>query len=407
MVHNIRAASVIGFLVLATACSDSATGPVDSGRTASVTAGTLVVSAGSDQTATVGTAVSANPAVLVRDNSGAPVSGVTVTFSVASGGGSIANGTVATNPQGIAVAGPWVLGSAEGGNTLVANAASFTSVSFAATAVKAPVVEPTTVNYNITVRYLATGTARQQQAVTAAVARWQSVLTKDLVDIPMNAAANACFAGQPAINERVDDILIFVELVDIDGAGNVLGEAGPCFVRSDSNLPVIGHLKLDAADLAMMEKTGTLDDVVLHEVGHILGIGTLWPDRKLLAGSGTPDPRFTGGSAISAYHGLGGVDALVPVENTGSDGTRDGHWRESSFGNELMTGYISGPTNPMSALTIASLTDLGYGTNAGAASSYALNRTSGITAGIDLHDSEKIMRPKYKVDRDGTKTRIE
>lgn len=405
LVHSIGVAALVGVLAL-TACSDTGTGPTDtSGRTSVATAGTMAVSAGSDQTATVGTAVVVNPAVLIKNSSGAPVSGVAVTFAVASGGGSIANAAAVTNPQGIAVAGPWVLGSVAGDNAVVASAASYTSVVFNATAAKAPEVAPTASNYNITIRYIATATTRQQQAVAAAVLRWQSVITKDLPDIPLNAAANACFQGQPAINERIDDIVIFVEFVEVDGPGNVLGEAGPCYVRSDSKLPVVGHLKLDVADLALMERTGTLDDVVLHEIGHILGIGTLWPEKNLLSNSGTPDPRFSGASAVAAYHGFGGLDALIPVENTGADGTRDGHWRESTFGNELMTGYISGPNNPMSAMTIASLTDLGYDTNSGAASTYALNRTSGITEGsLDLHDHEKVVRPKYKVDRDGRKS---
>jgi hypothetical protein len=51
----------------------------------------------------------------------------------------------------------------------------------------------------------------------------------------------------------------------------------------------------------------------------------------------------------------------VPVENTGGAGTRDGHWRESVFGSELMTGfYDSGVANPLSAVSAASLRDLGY-----------------------------------------------
>ena len=142
--------------------------------------------------------------------------------------------------------------------------------------------------------YLAAPTDRQRLAVSNAVARWQSVITRDLADIPVNAAANACWDGQPAFNERIDDILIFVELVEIDGVGKILGEAGPCFVRSDNSLPVVGHLKLDAADLRQMETNGTLDDVVLHEIGHVLGIGTMWPEKGLLQGKGGADPMFYG-----------------------------------------------------------------------------------------------------------------
>jgi hypothetical protein len=243
--------------------------------------------------------------------------------------------------------------------------------------------------------------------VSNAVARWQSVITADLMNIPVKAPAASCFDTQPALNETVDDLVIFVELVYIDGPGKVLGQAGPCFVRSDNNLPVVGHLKLDTEDLALMERNGSLDDVVMHEIGHVLGIGTMWSTRGLIAGAGTGDPRFTGSWALGAYRSLGGSDAFVPVENTGGEGTRDGHWRESIFGNELMTGYISGANNPMSALTIASLSDLGYGTNPGAASSFTLSSARGsVVQGIDLHRHERLVRPKYRIDRLGHRTKI-
>lgn len=281
--------------------------------------------------------------------------------------------------------------------------ASDTSADSSGVAVQpAPVVS----NFAIAVRYVGSLTARQKEAVTKGVARWRSAITRDLVNIPVSAPAGSCFAAQPALNETVDDVLIFVEFVDIDGVGSVLGQAGPCYVRADNTLPVVGYLKLDAADLAMMEDRGTLDDVVLHEMGHVLGIGTLWQDKNVLIGAGTDDPRFTGNAALTAYRSLGGSDAWVPVENTGSEGTRDGHWRESDFGSELMTGYINATPNAMSALTISSLADLGYGTNPGAASEYSISKaTGGIT--LDLHKHERLVRPKFKIDRHGKKTKIE
>jgi hypothetical protein len=53
------------------------------------------------------------------------------------------------------------------------------------------------------------------------------------------------------------------------------------------------------------------------------------------------------------------------VEGEGScnDGTRDGHWSESVMGNELMTGFLNNSSNPLSAITSASLRDLGYVVN--------------------------------------------
>jgi hypothetical protein len=66
---------------------------------------------------------------------------------------------------------------------------------------------------------------------------------------------------------------------------------------------------------------------------------------------------------------LGGT-GNVPVENTGGLGTRNGHWRETTFGNELMTGFLNSGKNPLSRLTIASLRDLGYIVNLSVADPY-------------------------------------
>src|SRR5213076_3514867 len=59
--------------------------------TATGTAGSassIALHAGDNQSAPAGTAVATPPAVLVRDQHGNPVQGVSVTFAVASGGGS-------------------------------------------------------------------------------------------------------------------------------------------------------------------------------------------------------------------------------------------------------------------------------------------------------------------------------
>ena len=44
------------------------------------------------------------------------------------------------------------------------------------------------------------------------------------------------------------------------------------------------------------------------------------------------------GDVLVAIDGASGV----PVENTGGAGTRGGHWRESIFQTELMTGWAGG-----------------------------------------------------------------
>ena len=77
-----------------------------------------------------------------------------------------------------------------------------------------------------------------------------------------------------------------------------------------------------------------------------------------------------GQSSKQAFVGAlvdGGVysEPKMPVEGEGTcnDGTRDGHWSEAVMGNELMTGFINSGSNPLSAMTGASLRDLGYVVN--------------------------------------------
>ena len=53
-----------------------------------------------------------------------------------------------------------------------------------------------------------------------------------------------------------DDLVIFVTLESIDGPGGVLGLAGPCFIRTAGNLPLIGAMRFDTDDLAVLEATG-------------------------------------------------------------------------------------------------------------------------------------------------------
>jgi hypothetical protein len=132
-------------------------------------------------------------------------------------------------------------------------------------------------------------------------------------------------------------------------------------------------MSFDTADLAEMQANGTLLDVITHEMGHVIGIGTIWMNKKLLVGANTTNPRFTGTGAKKEYGLLKGTGPVaVPVENTGGAGTRDSHWRESVFKNELMSGFIAAPNNPISKLTVASLKDLGYVVALTAAEPYAL-----------------------------------
>jgi hypothetical protein len=224
--------------------------------------------------------------------------------------------------------------------------------------------------FRIEVRFVGGLSQRQRAAFATAADRWTRVIVGDLPDVEVDG-------------EVVDDVVILAQGVAIDGTGQVLGQAGPTHLRPAGSgpaalLPAKGAMSFDSADLAALEAEGTLDDVIAHEMGHVLGIGTLWARKGLLAGSGSADPTFRGTRAVAEYAALTGAAASgVPVENTGGPGTREGHWRESVFGHELMSGFIAAAGNPLSRVTAASLGDLGYRVDLDAAEEYALPALSG------------------------------
>jgi hypothetical protein len=97
----------------------------------------------------------------------------------------------------------------------------------------------------------------------------------------------------------------------------------------------------------------------------------------------------------------------VPVENTGGPGTADSHWRESVFGNELMTGTVN-EVNPLSRVTLGSMADLGYAVNLADADPYTLSpglRAFSRGPGIELKN-DVLRVPLHEVDDAGRVVRV-
>jgi hypothetical protein len=178
-------------------------------------------------------------------------------------------------------------------------------------------------------------------------------------------------------------------------------------------------MEFDAADVGPLEERDQLGSLILHEMGHVLGIGTLWSDFGLLqnpsSAGHTADTYFSGAGGLSGFDAIGGTTYTggmkVPVENTGGGGTMNAHWRESILGTELMTGYLSNVSNPLSALTVRSLADLGYTVDVNAGDAFLLtlaaraNRLPGGSGSLRIHD-DAYTGPRYTVDRRGRRTRI-
>jgi len=94
---------------------------------------------GSNVTAIAGSAVAASPALKVTTAKGTPLPGISVVFSVKSGGGSIVGAaTTTTDASGVASIGGWALGTTAGINTLAANTSSLPEVTYTATGVAGP-----------------------------------------------------------------------------------------------------------------------------------------------------------------------------------------------------------------------------------------------------------------------------
>jgi hypothetical protein len=228
--------------------------------------------------------------------------------------------------------------------------------------------------FTITVVFSGGLNTAQKNAFKKAARRWSRVIVGDLPDVTVGG-------------QLIDDVLIEASGVPIDGPGGILGQAGPTHLRPPNAgaaafIPAKGRMQFDTADLASMQADGSLNDVITHEMGHVLGIGTIWASKGLLSSPNTNNPTFTGANAKKEYGVLRGTGAApVPVENTGGPGTRNSHWRETVFKNELMTGFVSSAKNPMSRLTVASLKDLGYVVDLTRAERYSLPNLAQLAEG--------------------------
>lgn len=97
-------------------------------------------------------------------------------------------------------------------------------------------------------------------------------------------------------------------------------------------------------------------EVLIHEILHVMGIGShnKW-QNAILTGGLLNGVIFT--NALQIYQELtGGTDENIPIDT--------GHWRESTFGDEMMTPYVKGATDlKLSKLTGAALKDLDWDIN--------------------------------------------
>jgi hypothetical protein len=215
--------------------------------------------------------------------------------------------------------------------------------------------------------------AVQQQTFSDAASFWNSTITGYQLGYLRDGST------------RPHQLTIDVTIPNIDGIGGILGSAGPTygyfyrdalpgFATRELLYASEGEMQFDLADVDMMVEDNLFYGVVLHELAHVIGIGTLWELNGLYTvGSG----EYYGAAALAAWQSeFNRPNATsVPVELAGGPGTANGHWDEVNGGagntgivssltgldlsRELMTGWASSSFF-IAKMTLGSLVDLGY-----------------------------------------------
>eukprot|EP00904_Undaria_pinnatifida_P013083 jgi/Undpi1/8905/HiC_scaffold_25.g11367.m1 len=182
--------------------------------------------------------------------------------------------------------------------------------------------------FYIELEFNGTWTGARQAVFQAAADRWAEVVTH----VP--CGGSTIFpAGRLLIRCTQDKI---------DGEGSTLGTAGPRSVwRECPTITAEGEMIFDIDDMDGMEEDGTLEGVILHEMGHVIGIGTLWGAGfgECTTCSTSGDPVWTCPATLSAYADIGGTGAdIVEV-----DGATDDVPVEDDRGNSRRPGLCRRP----------------------------------------------------------------
>jgi len=237
----------------------------------------------------------------------------------------------------------------------------------------------------IELNYTTALTEAQRQNFDAAASFWNSVITGYDLTIAYDNQNKPLY-------DYPHQLTIDVSLPYKDGVGGLLGQAGPTTANYYDNNPIgaptvalwyatAGVMEFDSADVDNMIANDQFYAVVLHEMAHVIGFGTLWTYNHNL--EKTIYPMYVTGSG--EYLGIKALEnwktefsgqsaaTFVPVELEGADGTANGHWNEvsggsaytgitSSYGdlaNELMTGWLN-ENIYLSKTTLGAIDDLGY-----------------------------------------------
>jgi hypothetical protein len=143
--------------------------------------------------------------------------------------------------------------------------------------------------YNIVFNFT-DGNTSYSAAANAAAAMWELIITADLPDI----------GGVDDL--RVDSRIGLIGDPDgTDGQGNTLANARPTNVRPGTVRAYTGEMGIDPADAS----NPALTAIIVHEVGHVLGLNSSTTLRTLnLVSDVNSENRWIGANAVAEYRTL-------------------------------------------------------------------------------------------------------
>ena len=230
-------------------------------------------------------------------------------------------------------------------------------------------------DFDIDLVFLGEFTERQKHMILWATRRWMSIIVEDVLDNEFAQGwSGTCgdHSFEIPSGQRIDDLRIYVS--SFEDAEGPVGYGGTMLLRA-THLPIVGCIQMNSRGRYWVS-------TALHEVGHVLGFGQIWGHLGFRQAHSPDDPNadthFSGPLAIGAFDAAGGLDytgAKVPVQKTLGQ-----HWRLPVLEGELM-----GPRGglALSAITVQSLADLGYGVDVTQADAYTLPDAGSAQAGAE------------------------
>ncbi len=119
-----------------------------------------------------------------------------------------------------------------------------------------------TPSFDIDLVFLGSISSRYRSAFETAAQRWERIIADDIPNHHLSSRwRNILDTRYPGTTapEVVDDLRVYVEIVEIDGVGGTFGQAGPDVWRVPSSMPIAAYIELDKDDLGRMVecKTGS------------------------------------------------------------------------------------------------------------------------------------------------------